>query len=176
MAQADTRPVLKGLASASFPNLLNSSVRFFANARSSALALIDMQWLSTVQFRWARPAVRRALPSRANCIPRAYTRHQSEINHKKEGRDLMKPLYSLSCPGIRRAVLTSALGLAVSFVGAIPASAQAGIFRQISQDSFTDPAAQHMTEVEPGAFAYRSTVVTAFQVARILGVAGVTVG
>ena len=88
----------------------------------------------------------------------------------------MKPLYSLSCPGIRRAVLTSALGLAVSFVGAIPASAQAGIFRQISQDSFTDPAAQHMTEVEPGAFAYGNTIVAAFQVARIFSGGGDDIG
>jgi hypothetical protein len=88
----------------------------------------------------------------------------------------MKPLYSFSCPGIRRAVLTSALGLAVSFVGAIPASAQTGIFRQLSQDSFTDPSAQHMTEVEPGAFAYGNTIVTAFQVARISSGGGDDIG
>ena len=67
----------------------------------------------------------------------------------------MKLLYSLSCPGIRRAVLTSALGLAVSFLAALAASAQ-GLFRQLSQDSFTDPAAQHMTEVEPRRFRPRT--------------------
>jgi len=87
----------------------------------------------------------------------------------------MKPLYSLSWPGIRRAVLISALGVAVSFVGAIPASAQ-GIFRQLSQDSFTDPAAQHMTEVEPGAFSQGPVIVTAFQVARIYSGGGDDIG
>ncbi len=86
----------------------------------------------------------------------------------------MKP-YSFSCPGIRRAVLTSALGFAIS-LAAVPASAQTGFYRQLSQDSFTDPAAQHMTEVEPGAFAYRSTVVTAFQVARISSGGGDDIG
>ena len=79
-----------------------------------------------------------------------------------------------SCPRIRRAMLTSALGLAVS-LAAIPSSAQ-GVFRQLSQDSFTDPAAQHMTEVEPGAFSYGSTIVTAFQVARISSGGGDDIG
>jgi hypothetical protein len=87
----------------------------------------------------------------------------------------MKPLYALSWSGIRRAVLISALGLAVSFVGAIPASAQS-LFRQLSQDSFTDPSAQHMTEVEPGAFAQGPVIVAAFQVARIFGGGGDDIG
>ena len=86
----------------------------------------------------------------------------------------MKRLYSLSCPEIRRAVLTCALGLAVSFA-AIPASAQ-GVLRQLSQDSFTDPAAQHMTEVEPGAFAQGPVIVAAFQVARISSGGGDDIG
>ncbi len=84
-------------------------------------------------------------------------------------------LYSLSCPRLGRAVLTSALGLAVG-LATIPAGAQTSLVRQLSQDSFTDPAAQHMTEVEPGAFAYRNTVVTAFQVARISSGGGDDVG
>ena len=87
----------------------------------------------------------------------------------------MTVLYSLSCPRILRAALTSALGLAVS-LAAIPASAQSSLLRQLSQDSFTDPSAQHMTEVEPGAFAYRSTVVAAFQVARISSGGGDDIG
>ncbi len=86
----------------------------------------------------------------------------------------MKLLYSLSCPGVRRAVLTSTLGLAVG-LAAIPASAQ-GVLRQLSQDSFTDPAAQHMTEVEPGAFTYGPVIVTAFQVARISSGGGDDIG
>src|ERR1039458_9482935 len=87
----------------------------------------------------------------------------------------MKPLYSLSSPGIRRAVFISALGLAISLAGALPASAQ-GVFRQLSQDSFTDPAAQHMTEVEPGAFSYGPVIVTAFQVARVYSGGGDDIG
>jgi hypothetical protein len=87
----------------------------------------------------------------------------------------MKPLYSLSSPGIRRAVFISALGLAISLAAAMPASAQ-GVFRQLSQDSFTDPSAQHMTEVEPGAFASGPMVVTAFQVARISSGGGDDIG
>jgi hypothetical protein len=86
----------------------------------------------------------------------------------------MKSLHLLSCPGIVRAVLPAVLGLAVGFFG-VPASAQ-GLFRQLSQDSFTDPAAQHMTEVEPGAFAHGSAIVAAFQVARIYSGGGDDVG
>src|ERR1035438_6079873 len=87
----------------------------------------------------------------------------------------MKPLYPLSSPGIRRAVFISALGLVISLASAMPASAQ-GVFRQLSQDSFTDPSAQHMTEVEPGAFASGPMVVTAFQVARISSGGGDDIG
>ncbi len=87
----------------------------------------------------------------------------------------MKPVYPRSSPGIRRAVFISALGLAISFAGALPASAQ-GVFRQLSQDSFTDPSAQHMTEVEPGAFSYGPVIVTAFQVARISSGGGDDIG
>ncbi len=87
----------------------------------------------------------------------------------------MKSLYSYSWPGICRAALMSALGAALIFAGAAPASAQ-GIFRQLSQDSFTDPAAQHMTEVEPGAFATGPIIVAAFQVARISSGGGDDIG
>jgi hypothetical protein len=48
--------------------------------------------------------------------------------------------------------------------------------RQLSQDSFTDPAAQHMTEVEPGAFAQGPVMVAAFQVARIFSGGGDDIG
>jgi hypothetical protein len=40
---------------------------------------------------------------------------------------------------------------------------------RLSTDSFTNPESQHATEVEPGAFAFGSTIVTAFQVGRIFG-------
>jgi hypothetical protein len=87
----------------------------------------------------------------------------------------MKPLHSFSWPGICRAGLIPALGVALIFAGAAPASAQ-GVLRQLSQDSFTDPAAQHMTEVEPGAFANGPVIVAAFQVARIYSGGGDDIG
>jgi hypothetical protein len=87
----------------------------------------------------------------------------------------MKPLYSFSWPGICRAALIPALGVALIFAGAAPASAQ-GVFRQLSQDSFTDPSAQHMSEVEPSAFARGPVIVAAFQVARIYSGGGDDIG
>jgi hypothetical protein len=47
---------------------------------------------------------------------------------------------------------------------------------QLSQDSYTNTASQHATEVEPGSFSYGSTIVTAFQVARIFGGGGADIG
>src|SRR5271157_2352348 len=58
---------------------------------------------------------------------------------------------------------------------AIPASAQS-LFRQLSQDSFSNGSSQHMTEVEPGAFSYGATIVTAFQVGRIYGGGSADIG
>ena len=43
---------------------------------------------------------------------------------------------------------------------------------QLSEDTFTDTPSQHDTEVEPGTFSYGSTIVSAFQVARIYGGGG----
>jgi hypothetical protein len=48
--------------------------------------------------------------------------------------------------------------------------------KQISADTFTDPDAQHATEVEPDAFGYGNTIVSAFQVARISDGGGADVG
>jgi hypothetical protein len=47
---------------------------------------------------------------------------------------------------------------------------------QLSEDTFTDSPSQHATEVEPGTFSYGSTIVSAFQVARIYGGGGADVG
>ncbi len=47
---------------------------------------------------------------------------------------------------------------------------------QLSQDTFTNASSQHMTEVEPSAFTWGSTIVTAFQVARIFGGGGADIG
>lgn len=47
---------------------------------------------------------------------------------------------------------------------------------QLSQDTFTNQSSQHQSEVEPGAFSYGSTIVTAFQVARIYSGGGADIG
>ena len=87
----------------------------------------------------------------------------------------MKCMHSSPCPGISRAVLTTALGLALVVLGSVPGSAQS-LFRQLSQDSFTNGSSQHMTEVEPGAFATGPVIVTAFQVGRIYSGGGADIG
>jgi hypothetical protein len=58
---------------------------------------------------------------------------------------------------------------------AIPASAQFTL-TQISTDTFTDADAQHATEVEPDTFAFGNTIVSAFQVARIVDGGGADIG
>ncbi len=47
---------------------------------------------------------------------------------------------------------------------------------QLSEDTFTDNPSQHETEVEPGTFSYGSTIVSAFQVARISSGGGADIG
>jgi hypothetical protein len=47
---------------------------------------------------------------------------------------------------------------------------------QLSEDTFTDNPSQHATEVEPGTFSYGSTIVSAFQVARIYSGGGADIG
>jgi hypothetical protein len=47
---------------------------------------------------------------------------------------------------------------------------------QLSEDTFTNNSSQHATEVEPSAFTWGSTTVTAFQVARIFGGGGADIG
>jgi hypothetical protein len=47
---------------------------------------------------------------------------------------------------------------------------------QLSEDTFTDSPSQHATEVEPGTYSWGSTIVTAFQVARIYGGGGADIG
>lgn len=47
---------------------------------------------------------------------------------------------------------------------------------QLSEDTFTDTPSQHSTEVEPSTFSFGSTIVSAFQVARIFGGGGADIG
>src|SRR5258708_14164369 len=68
-----------------------------------------------------------------------------------------------------RAVLTTGM--------VFTAFAQAQVsLTQLSEDTFTDTPSQHATEVEPGTFSYGSTIVSAFQVARIWSGGGADVG
>jgi hypothetical protein len=87
----------------------------------------------------------------------------------------MKLMHSFSRHGISRATLTLALGAFLGGVSAVPATAQ-GVLRQLSQDSFTNPSSQHMTEVEPSALANGPVIVAAFQVARISSGGGADIG
>ena len=68
-----------------------------------------------------------------------------------------------------------AVTLAVCLASASFAPAQVSLI-QLSQDTFTNPSSQHATEVEPSAFTWGSTIVTAFQVARIFGGGGADIG
>jgi hypothetical protein len=65
--------------------------------------------------------------------------------------------------------------LALCVIPSLQAGAQVGLV-QLSQDTFTDQPSQHKTEVEPGAFTFGSTIVTAFQVARIYSGGGADIG
>jgi len=87
----------------------------------------------------------------------------------------MNVMHSFSPSGTKRTVLTLALGTALSVLGAVPGNAQT-LFRQLSQDSFTNSSSQHQTEVEPGAAVHGPVIVAAFQVARISGGGGADIG
>ena len=67
------------------------------------------------------------------------------------------------------------LGISVSIVFTAFAPAQVAL-TQLSQDTFTDSASQHQSEVEPSTFTYGSTIVAAFQVARIYDGGGADIG
>jgi hypothetical protein len=66
--------------------------------------------------------------------------------------------------------------LIINFTTVVPGFAQTANLVQLSQDPFVNSQSQHQTEVEPGAFAYGNTIVTAFQVARIYGGGGADIG
>jgi hypothetical protein len=64
-----------------------------------------------------------------------------------------------------------ALLLAFSLLMVMPAYAQFTLVK-ISGDSFNNPESQHKTEVEPDTYSWGSTMMAAFQVARISGGGG----
>ncbi len=67
------------------------------------------------------------------------------------------------------------VSLAICLAVASSAPAQVSL-TQLSEDTFTNNTSQHATEVEPGAFTWGSTIVTAFQVARIFSGGGADIG
>ncbi|WIX98301.1 sialidase family protein [Amycolatopsis mongoliensis] len=66
------------------------------------------------------------------------------------------------------AALLPAVVIGGLLVSASSASANVAV-TQVSSDPFTDAQAQHRTEVEPGTFAFGTTIVSAFQVGRVSG-------
>ncbi len=80
--------------------------------------------------------------------------------------------YSFRGCSNRLAVLAIMLAF-VTLAMAPPASAQ---LVKISNDSFTNPESQHKSEVEPDTYSWGSTMVAAFQVARISGGGGADLG
>jgi len=68
-----------------------------------------------------------------------------------------------------------AVVLAVTTFLAMPAPARAQLVK-ISSDSFTNPESQHKSEVEPSTYSWGSTMVAAFQVARISSGGGADIG
>jgi hypothetical protein len=75
-------------------------------------------------------------------------------------------------------IRSRALGRVVLAAGMVfTAFAQAQVsLTQLSVDTFTDTPSQHNTEVEPSTFSYGSTMVSAFQVARIHDGGGADIG
>ena len=71
------------------------------------------------------------------------------------------------------AFLAFALAFAVSLVIVAPAHAQ---LVKISNDSFHNSSSQHKTEVEPDTYSWGSTMVAAFQVARVANGGGADLG
>ena len=66
--------------------------------------------------------------------------------------------------------------IAFSLATTVAGFGQAANLVQLSFDPFMNSQSQHQTEVEPGAFAYGNTIVTAFQVARISSGGGADIG
>lgn len=75
----------------------------------------------------------------------------------------------------RFSFLTVVLVFAVAIAAVTPAQAQFTLVK-ISTDSFSNSDSQHKTEVEPDTYSWGSTMVAAFQVARISGGGGADLG
>ncbi len=84
---------------------------------------------------------------------------------------------SLRSPGCKdsSAFFTLLLAFAIAFAMVIPAHAQLPLVK-LSTDKFHNSDSEHQTEVEPDTFAWGSTIVSAFQVARVPDGGGADVG
>ncbi len=72
-----------------------------------------------------------------------------------------------------RCAIRLAMAMCLALASLAPAQVN---LTQLSEDTFTNISSQHATEVEPSAFTWGSTTVTAFQVARISGGGGADIG
>jgi hypothetical protein len=85
---------------------------------------------------------------------------------------MSRPFVPCSCTKISALF---ALLFAFSLLVVLPANAQFTLVK-ISSDSFTNSESQHKTEVEPDTYSWGSTMMAAFQVARISGGGGADLG
>jgi hypothetical protein len=112
-------------------------------------------------------AARKCLPILAAQLSREYYTPSHKDNP-------MNRVSAKSQTGTHRfAVFTSMLVFAISLAMAAPTHAQ---LVKISSDSFTNSESQHKSEVEPDTYSWGSTMVAAFQVARIFGGGGADLG
>ncbi|MBZ5706247.1 MAG: glycoside hydrolase [Acidobacteriia bacterium] len=74
----------------------------------------------------------------------------------------------------RRSFIFLAAVLVLAFLA--PGAQAQFTLRKISVDTFTNTSSQHKSEVEPDTFAFGSTIVSAFQVARIFSGGGADIG
>jgi hypothetical protein len=72
-------------------------------------------------------------------------------------------------------LLMATLTFALLMASVVPASAQLPLVK-LSSDTFRNSASEHRSEVEPDTFAWGSTIVSGFQVARVFGGGGADVG
>jgi hypothetical protein len=79
------------------------------------------------------------------------------------------------CGRNRIALPALMLSFAIVLMLSMQAQAQSGLVK-LSTDTFKNSESQHRSEVEPDTFAWGSTIVSAFQVARVYGGGGADVG
>jgi len=79
-------------------------------------------------------------------------------------------------PSRNDAVFMTAVALVVILFSTLMSAQIGGTLVKLSTDTFTNGYSEHRTEVEPHTFAYGSTIVSAFQVARVFAGGGADIG